>query len=86
MNINTIVFPSTIPIIPNVCKAASTLNIKVIINGNNVIPTTKQEYYNSSKGIYVYVKDSLVESYRAEESWQTYFNTDKILPISEYTG
>ena len=85
MKVNYIVFPSTIPIIPSVCRAGFSGTLKIIINGNNVIPIEQQAYYNSNVNIFFYVADVLVEDYKAEESWQAYFNTDKILPISEYT-
>ena len=85
MKVKYILFPSTIPIIPNVSYAGFNTTLKVIINGSNVIPMGQQSYYNSRYNIFVYVADSLVDAYRADETWQTYFNTDKILPISEYT-
>lgn len=84
MTVGHIVFPSTVPIIPNVSHAGFNTTMKIIINGSNVIPTEDQKYYMATYNIFVYVADSLVDAYRAEESWQTYFNTEKILPISEY--
>ena len=84
MTVGHIVFPSTVPIIPNVSHAGFNTTLKIIINGSNVIPTEDQKYYRAAYNIFVYVADGLVDAYRAEESWQTYFNTEKILPISEY--
>lgn len=77
------IFPSTFPIIPNVCHASFTGRMDIVINGDNVITTSQQRYYSSSFGIFFYVKDDLVESYRSEESWTQYFNVNKILPISD---
>lgn len=83
-NIDTIVFPSTIPIIPNVSKSGFSRTCKLVINGSNVIPIAEQSYYRASYNIYAYVPDELVSAYKNEESWQSNFNTDKILPMSEY--
>ena len=83
-NIHTIVFPSTIPIIPNVSKSNYNGTCKLVINGINIIPIVAQSYYRPTYNIFAYVPDELVNEYKNEESWQTNFNIDKILPLSEY--
>lgn len=83
-NVSIIVFPSTIPIIPNVSKANYKDTCKLVINGSNIIPIVTQSYYRPTYNIFAYVPDELVNEYKNEESWQTNFNIDKILPLSEY--
>lgn len=82
--VDTIVFPSTMPTIPNVSRTGFTRTCKLVINGSNIIPIVAQSYYRPTYNIFAYVPDELVNEYKNEESWQTNFNIDKILPLSEY--
>lgn len=82
--VDTIVFPSTMPTIPNVSRIGFTWTCKLVINGSNIIPIEAQSYYRPTYNIFAYVPDELVNEYKNEESWQTNFNIDKILPLSEY--
>lgn len=79
-------FPSTFASIPNVSSSGFSSTLKLVINGNSVIPISSQNYYKSNMSIYAYVPDNLVDDYKADSSWSSNFNVDKILPMSEYTG
>lgn len=79
-------FPSTFESsIPNVSSSNFSATLKLVINGNSVKPIVEQSYYKASMNIYAYVPDELVDDYRADSSWSSHFNVNKILPISELT-
>ena len=79
-------FPSTLTSsIPNVCSAGFSATLILVINGNSVIPIVEQSYYKTSLNIYAYVPDELVDDYKADSSWNSHFNVNKILPMSELT-
>lgn len=79
-------FPSTFASIPNVSSNGFSSTLKLVINGNSVIPISEQQYYRSDMRIYAYVPDELVDDYRADSSWSSNFNVNKILPMSEFTA
>ena len=76
-------FPSTFASIPNVSSSGFSATLKIVINGNTVIPIEEQSYYRTSMKIYAYVPDALVDEYKADSSWISRFNVNKILPMSE---
>lgn len=82
---STIVLPSTIERVPNVCNASLNYRLDVIVNGDSVKPNKGQSYYSGNRMnlIYLYVKDELVDLYKEEPTWAT-FNKNNILPLSEY--
>lgn len=84
-NASLIVFPSTITSIPNVWNNSSNRR-DVIINTNVVIPVSAQSNLGATSPLYIYVKDELVDAFKADESWSTNVGASKIYPISEYTG
>lgn len=76
--------PSTMTVIPNCCKNNLAERRDVVIHGDAVIPLGEQSYYNTSRPLYFYVKDSLVNAYKADSSWAS-INPDNILPVSQYS-
>ena len=80
-------FPSTFASsIPNVSSSGFSATLKLVINSNSVLPISEQSYYKTSMNIYAYVPDELVDEYKADSSWISHFNVNKILPMSEFTA